>query len=103
MALEGRTLLTTWTVTKAGTDDGSTGTLSWAVGQANGNPGADTIDFSDLFDKSQTITLTGGQLTFTYGASTTIEGPGANLLTISGSNASRVFTVNGSTRRACRA
>src|SRR5262249_51091134 len=70
MALEGRALLSTLTVTKAGNDDGGTGTLSWAVGKANGSPGPDTIAFSSLFDSAQTITLTGGQLTLTDAAAT---------------------------------
>src|SRR5262249_21644432 len=42
--LEGRCLLSTFTVTSA-LDDGSVGTLRWAINQANGNPGTDTINF----------------------------------------------------------
>jgi hypothetical protein len=95
MELEGRTLLSTWTVTKAGNDDGSTGTLSWAVGQVNAHPGTDTIAFSSLFDSAQTITLTGGQLTLSDKATTTITGPGANLLTINGNKKSRVLEISG--------
>jgi hypothetical protein len=41
-----------------------------------------------------TITLTGGPLTLTDTATTTITGPGANLLSISGNNQSGVFAVN---------
>jgi hypothetical protein len=57
-----------------------------------------TITFSSLFsgpeqinepDAPQTITLTSGQIVITKAM--TITGPGANLLTISGNNASRVF------------
>ena len=44
MALEDRRLLSTFTVTST-LDDGSAGTLRWAVGQANSHAGDDTIDF----------------------------------------------------------
>src|SRR5262245_51496317 len=74
MALEGSPLCSTWTATKSGNDDGSAGTLSWAGGEPNANPGADTIAFSSLFNAPQTITLTGGQLTLTDTATTTITG-----------------------------
>ena len=57
-ALEGRTLLSTWTVTKAGNDDGSSGTLSWAVGKANADGGGDTIVFdSNVFATAQKLSL----------------------------------------------
>jgi hypothetical protein len=92
MALEGRALLSTFTVSSTA-DDGSAGTLRWAIGQANGNQGADTIVFSSLFNTPQTITLTGGPLGLTDTATTTITGHGANLLTVNGNKASRVFDV----------
>ena len=50
-----------------------------------------------VFDESlvgQTITLTCGELAITR--SLTIDGPGASILTVSGSNTSRVFDINGS-------
>jgi hypothetical protein len=76
-------------------DDGSFSTLRWAVGKANSNQGADTIRFNtNTFSKPQTITLTGGSLSLTDAATTTITGPGARLLSISGKNASGVFSVN---------
>ncbi len=101
MALEGRALLSMFTVTN--TDDGvkaatEVGTLRWAVTQANtgANVGvADTINFSSLFNKPQTIDLTAGQLMLTDTATTTITGPGANLLAVNGSGSSRVFGVYG--------
>src|SRR5689334_10291920 len=52
---------------------------------------SDTISFS----VDGTITLTLGQLTI--GQDLTIAGPGANLLTISGGNASRVILINSTT------
>ena len=89
MALEGRTLLSTFTVTS--TDDSAPagnptpGTLRWAVEQADTNNQADTIVFSSLFNTPQTITLYGGTLQLTDTAKTTLTGPGASLLTVNGS------------------
>jgi hypothetical protein len=93
MALEGRALLSTWTVTNA-RDDGSTGTLRWAIIEANNSSVPDTIAFSSLFDTPQTIFLTQGPLTLEGAATTTIAGPGATLLTINSHQASRVFYFN---------
>ena len=82
MALEGRTLLSTLTVSN--TDDSGSGSLRAAVAQANTDGGGDTIGFSSLFNSTQTITLTSGQLTLSNPATTSIVGPGADLLNISG-------------------
>ena len=94
-ALEERRLLSTFTVTSIA-DDGSAGTLRYEIGQANSNAGvADTIDFDPtVFATPQMISLTSGQLELTDAATTTISGPGAGLLSISGNNASRVFFIN---------
>ena len=94
-ALEERRLLSTFTVTSIA-DDGSAGTLRYEIGQANSNAGvADTINFDPtVFATPQTIPLTSGQLELTDAATTTIYGPGAGLLSISGNNASRVFFIN---------
>ena len=94
-ALEERSLLSTFTVTSIA-DDGSAGTLRYEIEQANSNAGeADTIDFDPtVFATPQTISLTGGQLELTDAATTTITGPGAALLSISGNHASRVFFTN---------
>jgi fibronectin-binding autotransporter adhesin len=93
IALEGRELLSTLTVSNTG--DSGAGSLLAAVAQANSDGGGDTIVFSSLFDTSQTITLTGGQLALGTKATTTITGPGANLLTVNGNKASRVFDIQG--------
>ncbi len=97
VALEGRTLLSTFTVNSTA-DDGSTGTLRWAIDQADQNGQANTITFSSLFNSPQTITLTGGTLDLTDTAKTTITGPGANLLTLNGTdtaaNGVTVFEVS---------
>jgi hypothetical protein len=93
MALEGRELLSTLTVSN--TDDSGAGSLRAAIAQADADGGGDTIVFSSLFDTPQTITLTGGQLELTgTEAGTTVTGPGVNLLSVSGDNASRVFGVD---------
>jgi hypothetical protein len=91
-ALEGRTLLSTYTVHN--TNDSGTGSLRQAIIDANTTSGADTINFdSTVFNVPQTITLTSGELAVTDDL--TIQGPGANLLTVSGNNASRVFQIDG--------
>jgi hypothetical protein len=97
MALEDRRLLSTFTVdSTADTLTGgspTTGTLRWAVEQANAATSASTIDFS-LGSTPQTITLSQGVLELSNTSfSTTITGTGASLLSISGNNASQVFQV----------
>ena len=93
MALEERQLLSTFTVTST-LDDGSDGTLRWAVAQANLG-GDNTIAFdSTVFDTPQTITLAGTQLELSDTTGTeTITGPAAGV-TVDGGNASRVFQVD---------
>ena len=95
MALEDRRLLSTFTVTST-LDDGSAGTLRWAVGQANSAGGAETIAFDKtVFKTPQTITLTGTQLELSDTTGTeTITGPKAGV-TVSGGGLSRVFQVDG--------
>jgi len=93
-ALESRRLLSMFTVNSTA-DDGSTGTLRWAIGQANSAGGAETIQFDPtVFATPQTITLSGTQLELTDTTGTeTITGPAAGL-TISGGGKSRVFKVD---------
>jgi hypothetical protein len=91
MGLESRALLSTLTVSN--TNDSGSSSLRAAVTEANADGGGDTIVFSSVFDTPQTITLTSGQLSLTGAATTTITGPGANLLTISGGGATRVFDL----------
>src|SRR5271166_6252856 len=94
LALEDRRLLSTFTVTST-LDNGSAGTLRWAVGQANSAGGAETIAFdSKVFKTPQTITLTGSQLELTDTTGTeTITGPKAGV-TVNGGGNSRVFLVD---------
>src|SRR6516164_4058795 len=93
-ALEDRRVPSTFTVNNL-LDDGSVGSLRWAVGQANSNPGNNTINFDKtVFKTPQTISLSGTQLELTDTTGTdTIIGPAAGV-TVSGNNASRVFQVD---------
>src|SRR5262245_565297 len=85
--LEGRLVLSAFHVTTLA--DGGPGSLRAAVARANAHPGADTIDSDSGL--TGTIALTGGELDLTDDL--TITGPGADKLTVSGSNLSRVFQV----------
>ncbi|HYP50943.1 MAG TPA: choice-of-anchor Q domain-containing protein, partial [Pyrinomonadaceae bacterium] len=89
----------TYTVTKiADTNDGACDadcSLREAIAAANASAENDMISFSiNVFSTPQTIVLTGGDLIITNNGSLTIVGRGANFLTISGNNSSRVFTNN---------
>jgi hypothetical protein len=85
--LEDRSLPSTFMVTS--TLDGVPGSLRNEIQLANSHPGADTIVFKKGL--TGTITLTGNELSITD--SLTIDGPGANDLTVSGGGASRVFEI----------
>ena len=92
------TVPTVFTVTKtADTNDGvcdSDCSLREAIAAATAASGDDDlIRFSSLFDTPQTITLSGSLLGI--GESMTIQGPGADLLTISGNSVSGVFGIGG--------
>jgi hypothetical protein len=84
------------------TNDTGAGSLRDVVAQANANAGADDIVFNtnpglgtDFDDATpDTIVLTSGEITFTDSATTTLIGTGANRLSVSGNNASRVFLMN---------
>ncbi len=89
----------TFTVTKtADTNDGVCDTdcsLREAVAQANAASDSDVINFdAAIFSTPQTIVLTSGEISIALSQSTTINGPGAQLLTISGNNQSRIFFSN---------
>src|SRR5262249_55673508 len=96
--LESRLAPAVYTVnllTDTGAGSGATGDLRYCINASNTNTGDDTILFdSTVFATAQAITLTGGALALTdTSGTTTIDGPGANLLTIDGNRASGVFTV----------
>ena len=70
--------------------------LPQAVKLADALNDSDTIEFDpSVFASPQTITLSDGPLVLAPGV-TTITGPGANLLSISGNDVSRVFDISGS-------
>ncbi len=74
-------------------NDSGTGSLRAAVNGANHFPGADDIYFSDAVSGT-VIILTSNQMTITEGV--TVHGLGAQYLTVSGNNARRVLTTDGS-------
>ena len=88
-ALEDRFLLSTITVTN--TNDSGPGSLRSAILNA---PSGATINFAANLD-GQTIGLTSGQLALRKNL--TITGPGADRLTVSGTNTSRVFDIQSAT------
>ena len=99
MALEDRALLSMLTVSN--TDDSGSGSLRAAITQANTDGGGDTIVFSSLFNAPQTIALVSGEVELTGSATTTINGPGANVLSISGGGGLyRVFEIGAGAKAA---
>src|SRR5262249_40137597 len=86
-ALDGRIVPSTFHVTTLA--DGGDGSLRAAVGQANAHPASDTVVFDDGL--TGTIALTSGEIDITDDLK--VSGPGADRLTVSGSNLSRVFQV----------
>jgi hypothetical protein len=92
-ALEDR-LLPSFTVNNL-LDDGSVGSLRWAVNQVNSTGGSQTINFdSTVFNTPQTIYLTGTQLELTDTTGTeTITGPAVGV-TVNGGYLSRVFKID---------
>jgi hypothetical protein len=87
--LEDRTVPSTFEVLNLA--DAGEGSLRVAVQDANALPGLDDIRFADGLQG--TIALTGGQMSITD--SLTIDGPGADLLAVSGNGQSRVFRISG--------
>ena len=62
-----------------------------AIDAAETNPGPDVVQFAKQLQG--TITLTNGELAIT--TDLTIDGPGANRITVSGNDSSRIFNVLG--------
>ncbi|MEH1816951.1 MAG: Calx-beta domain-containing protein, partial [Nostoc sp.] len=87
---------TTYIVTNI--NDSGTGSLRQALINANNDPGIEAIIFdpTGIFGDAtpDTITLTSGELSITEGV--IIQGTGANKLTISGNNTSRIFNASAS-------
>ncbi len=94
LPLEDRQLLSTFPVTSPA-DDGSTGTLRWAVAGAKADTSPRTIVF-ELGTAAAMITLSQGQLELsnTSESVTIDDGPGQGPVTISGNSQSGVFQVD---------
>jgi hypothetical protein len=99
LALEGRRLLsTTWTVDNlgdAGSGSGNSGDLRYCIAHADSTTGDNIIDIPAI----GTITLSGTQLELNNTSgdpnqTIEIDGPRADLLSVSGNNASRVFQID---------
>src|SRR5262245_10039715 len=88
MHLENRVVPATYTVTN--NSNSGAGSLRQAIINANGSGGPDTINFLVI---PSPITLTTGEIAINDAL--TIDGPGANLLTVSGNNNSRIFNTSG--------
>jgi CSLREA domain-containing protein len=88
----------TFTVTKtADTADGvcdADCSLREAVVAANATADNDIIAFASLFNSPQTITLSGTDIIITSNGTLSINGPGADKLTVRANTLSRVFTNN---------
>ncbi|BCM92994.1 hypothetical protein IAD21_04879 [Abditibacteriota bacterium] len=87
MAASASAHATTFTVSNL--NDSGVGSLRQTVLNANGGTGDDTIIFAPAL--TGTLTLTSGEITITDGV--TITGPGANVLTVSGNDVSRILNV----------
>lgn len=88
--------VTSFMITKiADTDDGACD-ADCSLREAIAAVATDKIAVFDLavFNMAQVITLTNGQLNVSGNGTLVINGTGANLLTISGNNQSRVFNVS---------
>lgn len=74
-------------------DDGSKGTLRWAISEANSKPGPDNIVFdAETFRMPQTVSITQDELVLTDTDQTTITGPSAGV-TIRRGNYGRLFSI----------
>ncbi len=83
--LEARRFLAAFSVTN--TNNAGSGSLRQAVLDANASAGADVIEFAGGL--TGTIALSGGELLVSESLS--INGPGANVLSVNAGNSSRVF------------
>ncbi len=91
MALEDRTVPSTFTVMNLA--DSGPGSLRAAIQAADASPGADLIKFAPGLHGTIFLSSANGELSVTDDL--TINGPGSNQLTVSGSSATRVFHASG--------
>ena len=90
--LEDRLLPATFTVTDTSDNASDTGSLRYAIDNLASGSAASTNTINFSLPSGSTVTLSNGALTISQGV--TISGPGADLLSVSGNNASNVFTIN---------
>jgi hypothetical protein len=95
-ALEDRTLPTTYTVLNLA--DGGAGSLRDAVAQANAHPGADTIQFAPRLHGTIALSNTAASGPLNITDDLTLQGPGGNVLMVSGSDVTQTITVQGGVR-----
>jgi len=93
--LESRWCPSTFTVTSS-LDDGSSGSLRWAVAQVNNSPSAtgDTIQLADTLTGGQTITLLSTLNINSSSGTLTISAAGATPVTIDGTNSMQDIYAN---------
>src|SRR5579864_9097126 len=93
--MEARALLSTLTLSVLNTNDSGTGSLRDAINQANAytDPDGSVITFDSSIN-NHPITLASTLILSEAPGPEVIQGPGANLVTISGNGANRVFRVN---------
>src|SRR5215468_5234075 len=89
--LEDRVQPSTFTVLNLA--DSGPGSLRAAITAANLTPGANVIQFAGGLHGTIPLSSTNGELSITRDLM--INGPGANQLTVSGGNVTRVFDVSG--------
>ena len=92
------TLYTVNAITDTGAGSGTAGDLRYVINQANANLNTDgsLIQFDQtVFNSPQTITLSSPLILSETKGSEVINGPGADLVTVSGNTAVEVFQVKG--------
>ncbi len=81
------------TFTVSNTNDSGAGSLRQALIDATAASGADTIVFDSSFNTAKTITLASSLPNYSSPDPLTINGSGANLLTVRGNDTFRIFTL----------
>ena len=95
-SVDAPTIFTVDLTSSSGAGSGDAGDLVYVIGLANANtnPGGSEIQFDpNVFGSPQTITPSTALVLSETAGPEAIEGPGANLVTVSGSDAIEVFNV----------
>jgi IPT/TIG domain len=93
--LEDRVVPSSWVVTNTSNSAGTSGSLPWAVAQADTDTSNASITFSPTaFPNATTITLASTLTLSNTAHSITINGGGAGPITVSGNNSVQVVQVN---------